>query len=127
MSATKIALSFLVVISMALMPIFWTFSKTYDSEKTRTFEPDEWKRSFAMINKSSDPGCGRGDMAQDLIDNKRLVGLTKAQVAVFLGNPDVSHVRRWLYSVGQCSFDWRLSFLMIRFDLNEKATYAGID
>ena len=127
MSATKIALGFFVVISMALMPIFWTFSKTVESEQTRIFEAYEWKRLLAVINESSDPGCVRGDMAQDLIDNKRLVGLMKAQVAVVLGNPDESHVGRWLYSVGQCGFDWRLSFLVIRFDLNEKATYAGID
>ena len=127
MSATKIAMGFFVVISMALMPIFWTFSKTADFEQTRIFELHEWKRLLAVINESSDPGRVRGGMAQDLIDKKRMVGLTKAQVAVFLGNPDVSHVRRWLYSVGQCGFDWRLSFLMIRFDLIEKATYAGID
>ena len=124
MSAIKITLGVLVVISMALIPVFWTFSTP---EQKRSFESDEWKQSLAVINQLNDPGCVRGGMALDLINNKRLVGLTKTQVAAMLGNPDESHVRRWLYSVGQCGFDWRQSFLMIRFDLNEKATYAGID
>ncbi len=124
MSAIKIALSVFVVMSMALIPVFWTFSTP---EQKRSFESDEWKQSLALINQANDPGCVRGGMALDLIDNKRLVGLTKAQVVGLLGNPDESHVKRWLYSVGQCGFDWRQSFLMIRFDLNEKVTYAGID
>ena len=124
MSAIKIALGLFVVISMASIPVFWTFSTP---EQKRSFESDEWKRSLALINQAKDPGCVRGGMALDLIDNKRLVGLTKAQVAGLLGNSDESHAKHWLYSVGQCGFDWRQSFLTIRFDLNEKVTNAGID
>ena len=123
----KLALGIFVVISMAAMPIFWTFSKTYDSEQIRTFEPDEWKRSLASISQLNDPGCVRGGMAQNLINSRRLVGLTKPQVVVLLGNPEESHVRGWLYALGQCGLGWSLSFLAIAFDASEKVTSIEVD
>ena len=125
MRAIKMTLIGLMTFLLTAFPIFWVFSGPV--EKARNFESEDWKKSLLLIYATNDPGCIRGGMAVDLISNKRLVGFTQVQVAALLGNPQESHLRRWLYSLGQCGFAWGFSNLRVDFGTNGVVTNAAID
>ena len=118
----SIAVVAFIVVFVGCAYLAWTQYRP--AVEIRRFDAGEWQRALSL-DTSNDPGCFRGDMAMDLINNKRLEGLAQPQISALLGQPDESKLGRWIYSVGQCSFDWKYNFLEVTFDAKSKVNSAA--
>jgi hypothetical protein len=103
-----------------------------DPFRQRSFTPENW-RTAGLLKSPGGPVCGRGQMAQDLIDRRLRRGTSREVVVQLLGEPDAirpnsgdfrleePELHRALevyeYSLGYCSgFQMDGDYLAIAFD-----------
>ena len=105
-----------LICAIALFPcayVAWSLSQP--TETPRPFDADRWAQSL-QLDTTADPGCFRGGMALDLIQQRTLLGKREPDVVALLGSPSVVSSTMWLYPVGQCGFLWGHHALHLTFD-----------
>lgn len=103
--------------------VAWVVSQP--TENLRPFDPVKWGQA-ALLDTSADPGCFRGGMALDLIDQKTLSGKISPEVVSLLGAPPHSSSGSWLYPVGQCGFLWGHHDLQVTLGADGKVKHADL-
>jgi hypothetical protein len=114
----------------ALMAVFagcayFAWAMLQVTGKPQPFDAVTWRQS-SLLDKSNDPGCFRGGMALDLINYKKLLGMSDPEVISLLGAPSSSSSGTWLYPVGQCGLLWEQHELQVTFGSNSKVTHASL-
>lgn len=120
---TRITVALILVIVIG--GIYLNFTAPHTVEQS--FDSALWSelKGESMLN---DPGCVRGGMALSLIRNDRLTGLKKHEVAALLGEATISSTpTEFHYSLGQCHWDWKHSFMVVRFNVSDVVTSTFIE
>lgn len=89
------------------------------------FEAAAWKslRDSAELN---DPGCVRGGMAIDLVNSGVLIGLSRMELLMKLGDASESKPDLISFALGQCHWDWKHSELAVLIDPSSRVTKVEI-
>ena len=119
----KIATIMFVAVLAGCAYFAWVISQP--TEKSRPFDHVTWKQT-TLLDTSNDPGCFRGGMALDIIDQDRLLGMSDPEVISLLGVPPNSSSGSWLYPVGQCGFLWGHHDLQVTFGADGKVKHADL-
>lgn len=110
------------VLTLAGFLVAW--SAAQPTVEAEPFSRDIWLQAADVAGAIGDPGCVRGAMALDLLNSKRLTGLSKVKVEHLLGKP-AEFGDGWSYSLGQCSgFGWSHSVLVLQFGVPDNVVSA---
>jgi hypothetical protein len=120
----KITTLTLVAVFAGCAYFAWGISQV--TEKPQPFDSVAWRQS-SLLDNSSDPGCFRGGMALDLINQKKLLRMSGPEVTLLLGAPSSSSSGSWLYPVGQCRLLWEHQELQVTFGSDQKVTHASLE
>lgn len=110
---TRVMIAVLVLFAGLGTWMAWSYQQP--SVSAEPFEAAKWSAGAGLAEGIGDPGCVRGAMALDLLQRKRLPGMTAGEVHALLGTP-ARYGPEWTYALGQCSgYGWQHSGLVVRF------------
>ena len=100
--------------------IWWFFEPPWDNDD---FDRDAW----IALRDNMDRSNPRGEMYDDLVANHLKVGMTRDEVAMLLGEPDLSEKRpdSWMYRLGMWS-GYRMDYDALQVSFDEHGRVTGV-